>query len=394
MAAVVFLLFAIAYFLSYFYRAANAVIAGDLVAELGLGAAQLGLMTSLFYASFALVQLPLGGGLDRYGPRWVTPALMMVGALGSLVFALAPSFAVLALGRALIGVGMAGILMGALKAFAYWFPPRKFATVSGLFMSLGASGGIVATAPLAWLNIAVGWRPVFLWGALVIVASAVAIMAWSRNAPAGIAWQGGGGGNLRSVFGDRRLWHIAPLALFLTGTALAVQTLWGGPYLLDVFGLTAVEAGNLLLLMALGVIAGFVLLGWLADRLGLARVVVASTAVFLLVQVLLALPGLAQGLLAPLYALFGLSGSSNLLLLANARAIFPAELTGRAVTAINLFGIGGSALLQWFMGVLIGLYGADAGRYPPEAYSLAFGFTAVGGFLALLWYLPMLRITR
>lgn len=393
--ATIFSLFAVAYFLSYFYRAANAVIAPDLVRDLALTAAQLGLMTSLFYAAFAAVQLPLGSLLDRYGPRWVTPALMLVGALGSVLFALAESFAMLALARATIGVGMAGVLMGALKAFSSWFSPQRFATVSGLFMSLGSSGALVAATPLAWLSLTFGWRAAFLWGSLAVVASAAAIMIWSRNTPPGVSWRyDAGGGGLESVFRSSGFWRIAPLTFFLTGTQLAVHTLWGGPYLSHVWGMDALGTGNLLLLMALGVMTGFLLWGWLADRFGLARMVVVSTSLFLLPQFLFALPGLgySASLLGPLYALFGLSGASNVLLLAHARAIFPKAITGRAVTATNLFGIGGSALLQWFMGVLIGLFAPDAlGRYPQEAYSVAFAFTALGGLAALLWYLPMTK---
>lgn len=393
--ALVFCLFAVAYMLSYFYRSANAVIATDLSRDLALTASQLGLMTSLFYLAFALVQLPLGSSLDRYGPRWVTSSLMTVGALGSVIFALAPSFALLALGRALIGVGMAGVLMGALKAFSYWFPPGRFATVSGLFVGIGASGAVAAATPLAWLNLHYGWRSVFLWGALVIAASALSIVIWIRNTPPGVPWQSPATNtNLKDVFGNPRFWRLAPLALFLVGTLLAVQTLWGGPYLVDVYGLGAVAAGNVLLLMAFGVVAGYLVSGWLADRFGLAKVVVMNASLFIAAQALLAVPGLgfSQTLLGVIYAVFGFSGASSVLLFASTRAIFPASMTGRAVTAINVFGIGGSALLQWFMGVLIGLFEPSLeGRYPPGAYALAFAFTALGGLAALLWYLPMLR---
>ena len=135
----VFLIFTVAYFLSYFYRSANAVIAPDLRGDLGLTASQLGLMTSLFFAAFAAVQLPLGVGLDGVGPRWMTPALMLVAAAGSLVFAAATGFAGLALGRALIGVGMAGVLMGAFKVFGQWFSARRYATASGLLVGLDGS---------------------------------------------------------------------------------------------------------------------------------------------------------------------------------------------------------------------------------------------------------------
>src|SRR5829696_5315532 len=105
----VFALFTAAYFLSYFFRSANAVIAGDLSREMSLNAGQLGLLTSLFFAAFAAIQLPMGIWLDRWGSRWVTPSLMFIGALGSFTFALAPNLATLAIGRALIGIGMAGV---------------------------------------------------------------------------------------------------------------------------------------------------------------------------------------------------------------------------------------------------------------------------------------------
>ncbi|MCH1927279.1 MFS transporter, partial [Shewanella sp. C31] len=131
-------------------------------------------MTSLFYLTFAAVQLPLGGLLDRLGPSTITPALLLVAALGSVVFGLAQSFPVLALGRALIGAGMAAALMGALKAFSLWFP-RSYATVSTLLVGLGATGGLMAATPLALLKEALGWRGVFLLGALAVALLALAI---------------------------------------------------------------------------------------------------------------------------------------------------------------------------------------------------------------------------
>lgn len=155
---VVFGLFTAAYFFSYFYRSANAVIAGDLSRELNLDAGQLGLLTSLFFATFAAIQLPMGVWLDRWGSRWVTPSLMFIGAIGSLIFSFAPNLATLAVGRALIGVGMAGVLMGSLKIFSQWFSINRFATVSGSMVGIGALGALAAASPLAWLNEAIGWR--------------------------------------------------------------------------------------------------------------------------------------------------------------------------------------------------------------------------------------------
>lgn len=392
----VFALFTTAYFMSYFYRSANAVIAPDLAREMALGAAQLGLMTSLFYAAFAAVQVPLGVGLDRWGPRWMTPGLMLVGAGGSLIFAGATGFAGLALGRALIGMGMAGVLMGSLKIFSQWFPANRFATVSGLLIGIGSLGALVAATPMALLNTQFGWRAIFLAGAGLTTLIAVAIMVWTRNAPPGVPWRGHGPeqGSVREVFTDRRFWRIAPLVFFLAGTMLGFQGLWSGPYLYDTQGLADVQVGNAILLMGIGSTLGFLSSGWLADRFGLARIIVVTAAGFAACQfALAAIPSL--GGIRLLYFLFGYTGAYNVMLLAQARHIFPLSMTGKAVTGVNLFAIGGTFVLQWWMGLIVGYFEPNtAGQYPWQAYSAALLFTGIGTLLTLLWYLPLARASR
>jgi len=389
----IFCMFTAAYFLSFFYRSANAVIAPNLSQELSLGAAQLGFMTSLFFATFALAQLPLGIGLDRWGPRWVTPSLMLVGAVGSLLFAIAPSFAILAVGRALIGVGMAGVLMGSLKIFSQWFPPHRFATISGLLVGIGSSGALIAATPLAWLNSTIGWRAVFAIGAAIIIIVALIIMVWARNTPPGVDWPGGKHAsiNLKVVFSEMKFWRIAPLTLFMTGMLLAFQGLWAGPYLFDVMRLTEIQVGNVLLLLGIGVISGFTTSGWLADRFGLERVIVISSIAFILCQFTLVIR-LPLAVVSIVYILFGFFGGFNIMLLAHIRQIFPSNITGQAITAVNLFGIGGTFLLQWLMGLIIGSFAIDAaGHYPPQAYTTALLATAIATSVTLVWYLPLLR---
>ncbi|MCS7058706.1 MAG: MFS transporter [Meiothermus sp.] len=381
-AARVFLVLLLAYFLSYFFRATNAVISPDLRRDLGLTSAELGLMTSLFYLTFALVQLPLGGLLDRFGPRFVHPTLMLLGAVGALVFASAQSFATLSLGRALLGVGFAAALMGALKAFSLWFPSSRYASVSGLYVALGASGAIAASSPLAWLKEQIGWRGVFEWGALVIVLVALMVALGVQNAPrgtplprseaqegAGVIWRSG-------VF-----WRIGALNFVLGGGFLAWQTLWGGDFLYKARGMGGLEVGALLFAFSLAAVFGYLLSGTLADRLGLPRVLLAASLGFTLGLLLLALwPQMPLALLYLVYLLMGFTGAFNILSLAQARLSFPTALTGRAVTAINFLGFIGVFLLQWGLGVVLAW-----------GYGTALVLWAGLLLLALLGYLPLVR---
>lgn len=389
----VFAVFTFAYFLSQFLRHANAVISADVIRELALGAAALGLMTSLFYVAFAVAQLPLGWGLDRYGPRVVTPSVMCAAVVGALVFAGADSFVSLATGRTLMGLGMSGVLMGSFMAFSRWFPTRRFATVSGLLVGIGALGGLAAASPLAWFSMAHGWRSVFVLGAGLVAASAAAIVIWGGYPPgtrARIEHHEQLG--LGRVFGEWAVWRIGPLNFFMGGGMLAIQSLWAGPFLYDVAGFSTAETGRLITVLSVGAILGYLVCGWLADRFGLVRMIVVSGTVYALT-----LAGFVAsayrptaGLLSVLYFLFGFFGAFQILLMVQVRSVFPPALTGRAVTAINLFCFVGAASLQWVMGVIIGSFGLDAaGDYPPRAYATAFGFMCLGTLAVLIWYLPM-----
>lgn len=384
----IFAIWLFAYLLSYFYRSTNAVIAGDLRADVGLRAEQLGFMTSLFYLSFALVQLPLGAALDRWGPRLVTPSLMLVGATGSALFAIGDSFLELSVGRALLGVGFAGVLMGAMKAFASWFPSDRFATVSSVLVGIGASGALLAGTPLAWLAGEVGWRAIFGWGALVVAAAALTILLGSRNAPSGsaipdVAADDSGFG---LILRDHRFWRVALLNFATVGAILAVQGLWGGPYLADVHSLTELQVGNVLVALGVGAVIGNLACGWLADRFGRGVVVLVGAAVFIVSQAVLAF-ALPATPVSPVFFAFGLFGSYFVVLIAEVRSIFPRELTGRAITGVNFFGMTGAMIVQWLMGVLI--EGAGDGQL--IGYQLAFLMTTVLGMVAVVMYVPVVR---
>lgn len=391
----VFALFAAAYFLSQFYRSANAVIAPDLSQELHIGAGQLGLLTSLFYLAFAAVQLPLGAALDRFGARIVTPTLMLVAAAGSLVFSFGHGLGVLALGRALMGMGMAGVYMGSLKAFSHWFDIRGFATVSSFLVGLGAVGAVAAAAPLAWATEAFGWRAVFQWGTLAVIASVSTLYLWSRDAPPGVQWRSRQeSGGLGRIFRDLSFWRIAFLDLAIVGAFLSVQGLWGGPFLYDVFGMARVQVGNLLSLMSGAALVGYVSGGWLSRRVRKEVLLVGAGSLFTLSLALMVVGG-ATGAVWTVwlaYPFFGFAAAFNPLLMAHARSVFPISMTGRAVTAVNFFAMGGAAATQWGMGLLIGSFGRDAqGHYPPEAFVLTFAISTVLTMVAIVFYLPLAR---
>jgi len=381
-AATLFSLFAAGYFLSYFLRSANAVIAPTLQRDVGLGPADLGFMTGAFFAAYAASQLPVGVALDRYGPRLVAGGLMALGVLGCVVFALGASVATLTLGRVLLGVGLGSVLLAGLKAFSLWWPPHRFATISGLFFATGSLGALVAATPLALLEAAIGWRSAFWLFALVvaIVTLAIVLATPRGGAPSQRTASVGPPGERPRTGSD-----VARLMLFgaaFTGPTLAFQTLWAGPMLFDVFGYDAVRTGNLLLLLSLGVTIGYAASGALADRFGLARVSSASLLLFTLTQLLLAAQ--VEWTLPLLLPLFGMAGGHCILALSNARRRSGAAASGRATGMVNAASITGVFALQWGIGVVVG-----ASASPADGFRAALLVTSVLGLAAWVVYRPL-----
>ena len=208
-----FLPFAAGYFLSYLFRTVNAVIGPVLARELAIGDNALGLLTSTYFLAFGLAQLPLGMLLDRFGPRRVESGLLLLAAAGAAVFALADDIAGLAVGRALIGLGVSACLMASFKAFSQWFPPERQASLTGWIMASGGLGALAAARPLEFALGFTGWREIAL--ALAATTLAVAATLWlavpdkpADSKGAGLADQFAG---VRTVFSSRHFWRYAPI---------------------------------------------------------------------------------------------------------------------------------------------------------------------------------------
>lgn len=378
----VFLPFAAGYLLSYVIRVVNAVIAPDLIRDLGLTAADLGLLTSAAFFAFAVSQLPVGLMLDRFGPRKTESALLLVAALGAVLFSTATSAEGLILGRALMGLGTAACLMAAFKASSFWFPADRLPLINGFQMAAGGLGAMTGTVPVEAALGLTDWRGVFLGLAAVSVAIAgfifFAVPPRDRTeSHETLAQQLAG---IRTVFTDRYFWCITPVTIAGQSAFLSIQSLWAGPWLRDVAGLPRDAVVDHLLLIAVAMVAGFVGMGWLGERLGragvpLMRVAVTGMALFIGVQGLIAFEVFANPLIA--WMLFGFFGTAAILTYSEIPKGFPAALTGRAVTALNVLVFTGAFTAQWGIGEIIDIWSDGTAANPesafaPEGYRAAF----------------------
>ena len=355
-----FLPFAAGYFLSYLYRTANAVIGPVLARDLALADNALGLLTSTYFLAFGAAQLPLGMLLDRFGPRRVEAALLLIAAAGAAVFAMSGSLGGLAIGRALIGLGVSACLMASFKAFSQWFPPERQASLTGWIMASGGLGALAAAEPLELALAIAGWREIVLALAAATLAVAAALWWFVPDKPiaekgASLAEQIGG---VRQIFVSRHFWRYGPLAFWLTGGFMAVQGLWATRWMSVIEHLDRAAIAARLTWISGAMLAGFLFMGFFAT--GLVRRGVRLENVYL-AAMLAAICGLASLALFPAFAgdllwpLLGVCFSLSNIAYSLVAQAFPPALSGRANTALNLLTFAGAFGLQWGFGVLVDL---------------------------------------
>lgn len=384
----VFAPFALGYFLSYLLRNANAVIAPELSLALGLSAADLGLLTAAYLLAFGAFQLPLGLLLDRFGPRRVEAALLLICAAGCALFASGSGLMQLTLARALIGLGVSACLMASFKSFALWFPVERQPSLNAAIMAAGGLGALAASAPLAALLPFFGWRGIFFALAGVTVAVAALIIASPEKAASGeretLGQQIKG---LGAIFASRAYWRFAPQTTLVVGGFMALQGLWALPYMTQVDHLSREAAARVLFWMAAAMMTGFLGIAFFVRRLaqaGLppARLLMIGIGMGLIDTLAIVLQMAPAWLLWPVLGLvFAVSNLAYALLSAE----FPVQLAGRVNTALNFGAFVGAFGIQWLFGVAVDAFQA-AGWSALEAYRATLAGLLVLQAAAWLWF--------
>lgn len=380
---------AIAYVLSQFYRSFLAVLTPALTAELGATKAELSLASGAYFIVFALVQFAVGVSLDRWGPRRTVSVMLAVGGGGgAMLFSAASAPSTVILAMALIGAGCAPVLMAPLFIFAKTFAPARFAVLASWFVATGSLGNVVGAAPLALAAEAFGWRSVMaaLGLATLVVAALLQLLVRDPPREAGTADAAGFAG-YGELIRMRVLWWIIPLTFINYAPSAGIRGLWAGPYLADVFGADALLIGNVTLAMAIAMVLGSFLYGPLDTITGTRKWVVACGNAISLAAILALAVAPAAGLwpASLLLVVIGVSGMSYGMMMAHGRAFVPPHLTGRGVTLLNFFSIGGVGVMQFATGGVV--TAASVPSDPAAAYQALFFFYAVTLGAALAIYL-------
>lgn len=383
------------YVASNFFRSSVAVIAPDMMDEMGLTPEQFGFVGGSFFIAFATMQVPVGIFLDRYGPRKTIFALMLIANIGACGFAVASSFFELVTTRFIIGAGCAPVLMGSLVIITRWLSAERFAFYLSLIVAMGGVGNLLATTPTAVLADMVGWRTVFWIAAIISLTSLVFGYMIIRDAPPGHTFHERMPETFKETFRgvleiirNRQFQYLFSLNLVIYGSVMAVLGLWGSNFLRDIYGLDLTARGNILLWMTGGVICGNFFYGYLD---GIVRrrkplVVFAAGMTIAMLVILGLVPILPVWQVTIILFLFCFCGSYGVLIMSHGRSIFPEHLLGRGAATLNTAVMLGVFLLQSLGGFIVGHFVNDDGTAPLEAYRFLFFTLAAVIVVGLLIY--------
>ena len=379
----VFSVIAGCYLFVYFHRVSTSVIAPDLLAAFETNATALGFMSSMYFYMYALEQPMVGYLSDRLGPRRVVAYWSLLAGVGTILFGLAPSIGWASAWRAMIGFGVGGVYVPALKAFSQWFRARDFSTMTGLLLAVGNLGAIVATTPLAWMAQTWGWRNAFFVIGAVTFGLAFAVLVLIKDFK-GTAQDAEpetsnplNQSSALQVLLSVQFWVLALIFAGFFGCFLTFQGLWAAPYLMTVYGMDPLGASGFNMLIPVGFMIGAPIFGRLADRLFREKVnmlittLILQSAVWGLVT--FGWPMISRPAMGAVLVFMGaVSGGFATALWALVNQTTAKEILGSVSGLLNTAPFLGVAAMQVITGYLLDRTGRVHEGYPPEAFQSAF----------------------
>ncbi len=390
----IFSVFAFGFFISNLLRSITATLTPALSTEFNLSAANLGLLAGGYFLGFSLMQIPTGMLLDRFGPKKVIGYLLIIALIGTISFAFAKSFAGLLISRIFIGVGVAACLMGPLTGYRVWFEEKYQQRANSWMLMVANFGFVASTLPVQILLPIIGWRSIFLIIASLILISiiliSILIPSWETKRDED---QKNNLQNLSYIWKNKFFISLAPLAFFNYGGVQAIQTLWAGPWMLNVTGYDAIQSATGLFWINVTMLFSFLIWGYFLPKLSSKgidsmKIVTFTLPISYIILFLIIIMGDKAG--ATMFTLYILSSIVISLTQPAIALNFPTKLAGKSLTSFNVFLFSGTFFVQWIIGLIID-FSRNLGATITMSYQISFSIFL---FLCILSYLFFLILNK
>ena len=352
----------------YFYKSllevSPSVMHGVWMKEFNITATQLGNLAAIYFWAYLIMQIPMGIFTDRFGPRRVTTIAIFLCALGTAILMASHTLFTASVGRFVTGLGASVAAIGCFKLTTLWFPPRRFPTLAGLMMTIGMIGAIGGEAPLSISMDWIGWRNSLLY--IAVIGFLFAFFFWlsvrdhgphaEPPLPKGISNKPNLLSGLTEVLHNPQTWWLSVYSGLAYAPIMVFGGLWGVPFLETAYGLTRTMAAELLQIIFIGFAVGAPLAGFISDRTGQRKPIMAIGAmVALLSSILILYWHQSCWTAGALMFIFGASISCFLLCFSMVRQVNSLVVAATAIGFMNSFDAGFGAITDPMIGKFLDL---------------------------------------
>ena len=356
---IIFCVFAFGFLLSNLVRSITATLTPVLTSEFDLTAGNLGLLAGGYFIGFSIMQIPVGLLLDKIGPKKVIGCFLMIALIGTISFALAKSFSGLFISRIFIGVGVSACMMGPLTGYRVWFAEKYQQRANSWMLMVANIGFVSSTLPVQILLPYIGWRWIFILIAILILLSIILIFLfipnWDQKENTSIKSEKE---SLSQIWKNKFFISMIPLAFINYGGIQAIQTLWAGPWMLNISGYTPLQSATGLFWMNITMLISYFIWGYILPK-------ISEYGISSIKLIKLGLPISYFSLFLIIYFgnnagafLFTLYIMTSIVISLTQPAIalnFSKNLAGKSLTSFNVFLFSGTFFVQWGIGLIIDL---------------------------------------
>jgi MFS family permease len=369
--------------------------------DLNATGALTGLLGAAYFYPYALMQLPAGLLSDSWGSRKTITLFFVIAFMGSIILGVSQSVFIAIIGRTLVGIGVAMLFVPTMKILAEWFHTKEFAFMTGILMAMGGLGSFIAASPLVWLNSLIGWRNSFTVIGMFTLLLAALVGIFVRNRPSDFNWPSPADNpnaaepsirlfdGIKKVIFCHSFWPLAIWFFFNCGIFFSFGGLWGGPYMMHIYHMTKSESGNILSMIAIGMVVGSPLLSFLSDKIfkGRKPVMLVSGCAMIVVTGILAFQtdGISKvGMYMICFFMSVFSSAIVVIAFTMNKELFPIQMAGTATGLINLFPFAGGAVFQPLLGYVLEHYGKIGNSFTLVGYKAAFLILFASSIIAFI----------
>lgn len=354
-------------------------ISSLLMKDFSLDATQLGNLSAMYFYVNCILLIPAGLLLDRVSIRKSIIFSMCFSITGVFIFAFSHNVFVAGFGRMLTGVGGAFCFLSCMCLAARWFPPRQMALIAGCLITMCMLGGLMAQTPMTFMVKAYGWHRAMMADGYLGIFCLLIIWLFVQDHPPRCEeeetttehkklkfWQ-----SFRSVLFNRHNWLGGLYTAFMNLPIFLLGALWGSMYLIQVQKMSAATASYVMTTLFVGTIVGSPIVGWLSDRLGRRRLLMAICAVlaFFVMLAIIYLPHPTFWSQMTLFFLLGFMASAQALSYPLVTQLNSPAVTGLANSIVSVVLIASGFIFQPFFGWLMELHNKPAFLHRIAVYS-------------------------